>query len=448
MTTALNYQLLRLSGLLQLEQRARKANRRELEFLMVNDTSTVVPYQQAALWERVGSAGKLTAVSGAATPVDGAPYIAWLRKALAAIAQRRLAKEMHALIPSDLPERLAAEWPEWFPSHALWCPLLAPDGTLIAGMLLGRAERWQEGDLQVISALSGAYAQSLMLARFPRRIRSPAWSAGKGGRLALAAAVIVLAAGLIPIRQSVLAPAEIVPFAPALIRAPFEGVVDAIHVAPNATIQAGEKLVSLDTRQLLTRYDVASKALEMARTEYSEASQGALFDIKLKSQLLLLQSKIEQQEAEVAYLAGMLQRADVVAPADGVAVFDDIDEWIGKPVMLGERIMLVASPRDAELEIQVPVAEVATFAYGSNVLFFSNVDPDRAARAHLVFASYGSAATADGVLAYRFRARLEPDEPTLRLGLKGTAKIYGPPRLLALWVFRRPIAMVRQWLAF
>jgi hypothetical protein len=144
----------------------------------------------------------------------------------------------------------------------------------------------------------------------------------------------------------------------------------------------------------------------------------------------------------------MLQRADIVAPADGVAVFDDIDEWIGKPVMLGERIMLVASPRDAELEIQVPVADVATFAYGSSVLFFSNIDPDRAARAHLVFASYGSAATAEGVLAYRFRARLEADEPTLRLGLKGTAKIYGPPRLLALWLFRRPIAMVRQWLAF
>ena len=58
------------------------------------------------------------------------------------------------------------------------------------------------------------------------------------------------------------------------------------------------------------------------------------------------------------------------------------------------------------------------------------------------------AATAEGVLAYRFRARLEADEPTLRLGLKGTAKIYGPPRLLALWLFRRPIAMVRQWLAF
>src|SRR5260221_250035 len=363
MTTALNYQLLRLSGLLQLEQRARKANRRELEFLMVNDTSTVVPYQQAALWEPVGSAGKLTAVSGAATPVDGAPYIVWLRKALAAIAQRRLAKEMHALIPSDLPERLAAEWPEWFPSHALWCPLLAPDGTLIAGLLLGRAERWQEGDLQVISALSGAYAQSLMLARFPRRIRSPAWSAGKGGKLALAAAIIVLAAGLIPIRQSVLAPAEIVPFAPALIRAPFDGVVDAIHVVPNATIQAGEKLVSLDTRQLLTRYDVASKALEMARTEYSEASQGALFDIKLKSQLLLLQSKIEQQEAEVAYLAGMLQRADIVAPADGVAVFGGIRGRIRKPVMVGQPIILGASPRHAHLQMPEPVREDGALAH-------------------------------------------------------------------------------------
>ena len=36
---------------------------------------------------------------------------------------------------------------------------------------------------------------------------------------------------------------------------------------------------------------------------------------------------------------------------------------------------------------------------------------------------------------------------TLRLGLKGTAKIFGPRRPLALWLLRRPIAFLRQILA-
>jgi hypothetical protein len=149
----------------------------------------------------------------------------------------------------------------------------------------------------------------------------------------------------------------------------------------------------------------------------------------------------------LAYDREMLDRADVTAPADGIAVFDDSNEWAGKPVALGERIMLVASPTDTELEIQVPASEVVTFEPGSKVAFFSNLAPDRPARGKLVFASYSSSVTAEGVLSYAFRAKLDPGEPALRLGLKGTAKIYGPRRSLILWVLRRPIAAIRKTLS-
>jgi hypothetical protein len=49
-------------------------------------------------------------------------------------------------------------------------------------------------------------------------------------------------------------------------------------------------------------------------------------------------------------------------------------------------------------------------------------------------------------MSYAFRARLDAGVAP-RLGLKGTAKIYGPRRALALWLLRRPMAVVREWLS-
>jgi multidrug resistance efflux pump len=267
--------------------------------------------------------------------------------------------------------------------------------------------------------------------------------------LGIAAAAVLLA--LVPIRESVLAPAEIAPIDPAPVRAPFEGVVDALQVTPNQPVHAGQALVLLDRTQLQTRLSVTQKALDMAREEYSDTSQQAMSDEKAKGRLAMLASKVDQQQAELRYDQDMLARARITAPADGIAMFDDSSEWVGKPVALGERIMVVASPQRVQLEIQVPAASVVSFEPGSEVKFFSNLAPNEPLGAKLSFASYASAVTADGVLAYAFRAALEPTrEPGKappRLGLKGTAKIYGPRRILALWLLRRPIAILREWLS-
>jgi hypothetical protein len=447
-TPALNYQLLRLSSLLQLEQRARKATGRELEFLMVNDTATIVPYQQAALLVEDEGGRERILLSGVAQPDEGGPYRIWLKRVLAALRREARAGETHAVTPEDLSEDLAREWLEWLPPHVLWCPLGWRGGRL-GGMLLARAEPWLEGDVQLVEGLAEAYGQSMALAALGYRLRRRVASRLPRRRLlALGAVILIVAVALLPVRESVLAPAEIVPVDPAPVRAPFDGVVDALHVTPNQPVHAGQALVSLDPTQLRTRYAVAEKALDMAQAEYTSAAQQAMSDAKANSQLATLLSKVEQQRAEMTYDKAMLDRAALTAPADGIAVFDDNDEWIGKPVELGERIMLVASPRNTELEVQVPAASVVTFDPGSKIVFFSNIAPDHPVAGRLAFASYSSAMTAEGVLAYAFRAKLQPAAgEDLRLGLKGTAKIYGPRRMLALWLLRRPIAVVREWLS-
>ena len=414
---------------------------------MVNETMQVVSYQQAALWD---TSRGIVAVSGAARPEKGAPYVRWVRSVAAHLGKGP--PSLRPVGPADLPPALAAGWAEWLPAHALWCPLSDNRGPVAGGLLFARPEPWEAGDRDVVAALSGAYAQSWILARLPRRSRPRLRGRYVASRVAAAAILgCVVAAGFVPVRESVLAPAEIVPARPALVRAPFAGVIETLEVAPNAKVREGQVLLTMNRRQLVSQQQVATKALEMARAEYAQASQEAMTDPKARARTALLRSKIDEQQAELAYQNQMLARAVVKAPADGYAVYNDPSEWVGKPVETGERVMLVAPESSRRLEIQVPVSEAVTFSPGAEATFFDNVDPDRPWHGRVDFASYGSAMTPDGIMAYSFRADLDTPAGTamdgLRLGLKGTAKIFGEPRPLALWILRKPIMVVRQWLA-
>jgi multidrug resistance efflux pump len=262
----------------------------------------------------------------------------------------------------------------------------------------------------------------------------------------LAGVALILAGSLAPIRSSVLAPAEVAASVPSPVRAPFDGVVESVHVAPNAAVHRGDLLVTLDTTERRAKAEVAEKALEIARAEYQETTQQALADPRVKSRLAILQTKVAQAQLELDYDKTLLAQSSILATSDGVAVFDDAQQWSGRPVSQGERIMVVAAPQSDSIDIHVPVSDVVTFAGDADVEFFPNVAPDRPSHGKLSYAGYVSSPTMAGVLSYLFRAHLDDAPQGLRLGLKGTAKIYGPRRPFLLWALRRPLAVVRQWL--
>ena len=435
-----NPHLLRLSALIELERRARALEAPELGYLMVNDTLAVLPYQQAALWRD----GKVAAVSGVAVPDTGGPYHRWLARTLSAVAASPRAADLHVVDAAAL-GLSATEWAEWFPPVSVWCPLLDRRGAALGGLLFGRHDAWRDGELQLLDALGGTYA--LCLATEALRYRRRWHRVTRWRMLWVGATVAACVAAMAPVRSSVLAPAEVVAAAPFPIRAPFDGVVEKVEVTPNAAVKRGDLLVSFDTTEREAKAEVAAKALEIARAEYDEASQRAFSDPRAKARIAMLQAKVAEAELDLAYDRSMLERAAVKAPSDGVAVFDDAQQWSGRPAVLGERIMVIAPPVSADLDIRVPIAQVVTFAPESEVVFFPNIDPDHPASGRLAYAGYDATPGTDGVLAYTFRAHLGDAAEGLRLGLKGTAKIFGPRRPFLLWALRRPLAVVREWLS-
>lgn len=447
-----------LAALLDLSRRARlAASTQELGFLLANDSHALTPYRQSALW--LADSG-LHTLSGLVQIDANAPYALWLEQLCAHLGSQTGQATRPVQAP-DLPAQWARDWEEWWPAHALWLAMpadpQAPGHSAAAGLLLVREAPWSAEEQTLLREWVDVWWHAFAALRRPRLASWRILAQGARAHLGwhserrwwqqsvLRWSALLLAILLFPVHLTVLAPGELVPAHPVLIRAPLDGVVDVFHVQPNQEVSKGQALFGFDEALIQSHLDVAAQALLSAETDYRQTSQQALADARVKPQLALLTGKIEEKRAEVDFLREQLARARVLAPQDGVALFDDPTEWIGKPVAVGERIMRIAAPGDVEVEAWLPLADAIALPEGAPVHLYLNASPLFAVDAQLRYMAHDAAQRPDGSYAYRVRAVLSaPTEH--RVGLKGTAKLQGGWVPLAYWVLRRPLATLRATL--
>jgi hypothetical protein len=438
-------QLLGFSTLLQLQNQARQAkNSAELAFLMVNETVSLLRYRQAVLCRKKASGGPVVeAVSGVDRPNRDAPYIIWVKQLFKHLLKKE--KQVKAVTGEELPKALQKGWQEWR-TNGLWCPLVAADGEMLGGLWLVRDTPWQEGEKKLLAQLTGVYAhawQALLHRSTWRRHRRK-----KGlGRLARFLLLCGAAASLaLPVPLTVLAPAQMVPVEPMIVTSPLKGVVKKFHLTPYQEVAAGQPLFSLDETELRNRNEVADKALAVATAEYQRARQKSLIDKDTSLDITILKARVAQKEAERSAVADELGRVTVLAARPGIALFSDVNDWQGKPVVVGEKVLTLADPGQTEVEIQVPMDNAVNLEQGAQVRIFLNTDPSLKIRALIRQTSYEAVAGSDGILAYRVKATLVEGRDQVRIGQHGTAKIYGRQTRLFYYLFRRPWAAARKTL--
>jgi multidrug resistance efflux pump len=363
-----------------------------------------------------------------------------------------------AFTAADVPPDLAAQWSQWWPAHAVWLPVsqATPGGPRrvrpSAGLLLLGADPFPADRLPVLGEWCSMWGHAWQALQ-RRRMASPRqwWAhlrqqqaSGLVAACGVGGGVAVLAVW--PVHLTVLAPGELVAAQPAVLRAPMDGVVEQIHVQPNEMVKQGQLLFNLDEAQLASRLEVSEQALQTAEAEYRQFAQLALGDVRSKSQLAALAGKIGERRAEQAFLTEQRQRAQVLAPHDGMVLFDAPSEWIGKPVQTGERVMRIAQPDAVEVEAWLPIGDAIALQPGAPVQLYLAAEPLAAVQAQVRYVAYDAVARPDGQYAYRVRAQLvQPG--TQRIGLKGTAKLQGERVSLAYWMVRKPWASIRQWVA-
>lgn len=442
----LKNQLLGLSTLLQLEKEVRDAAcEEELGFIMVNETRQLLEYQQAVLWKRHAS-GRITvqAISGLSQTERNAPFVVWLQGFLK--HELKHGHDSPYLITDDeVPDRYREGWQEWTSGHVLLCPFFDRDGLQLGGLWLSRDMPWGDSEVALADRAGSAYAHAWSSLASCRKKGWSSLLASLGThRVRMLLVLLCVAAMFLPVRQSVLAPSEVVASDPMVVSAPVDGIIKRFHVQPNAQVRAGDLLFSMDDTVLRNRYEVAKKVLEVARVDYLRASQKAFSDEQSKGDMALLRAEMEQKSAEVSYTAELLERIHIRAVRDGTAVFNDPNDWLGKPLVTGVKVLSLADPLDTELKVWLPVEDAISLEPGAKVRVFLNIDPTSPVSAELKQTSYEAEVTQAGVLAFPLQAVFADESRRPRLGLKGTAKIYGEKVSLFYYLMRRPLAALRR----
>jgi len=336
----------------------------------------------------------------------------------------------------------------------LWLPLAlslkhkeANTEHAVGGLLLMRHSTWGEQELNVLThwqkginhALVNLFAQSKLLSRiwYNKSRRTLLW-------LSLLILPIILS---IPVPLTVIAPAEVIPLQPEVVRAPLAGVISTLDVSPNQTVVAGQPLLTLDNRELKTELQVAEQARVIAQAELDQAQQAALFDAKAKAALPLLRMRLQQQQAEYNYTAELLARTEIKANDDGIAIISNENDMIGRPVAIGERLLILAQLDKKELQIWLAVNDEIPLETGDKVVFYPETNPDTKVQASINHIAYQAADTPDAGLAYRLSATIQsPDMiKALRIGMRGSARIYNKKVSLFYYLFHKPLSSLRLW---
>ncbi len=433
-----------LLALMHLEDRAHAATTAQaLGFSITNEVLSLSDYRQAAFFSCT-SAGKLkiASASGLVSVAEDSPYAVWLTR----LAQTFPSQSKPERIDfSGIATEFQSGWQEWLPGHLVVTSLFDKFEKRIGLAMYARENPWSDTEMSLLERLHRTHSYCLdALSRKNRSISSLFGAGLLGGKfkwLAIAAALAMF----IPVRLSVLAPAEVIALTAMAIAAPQDGVISSFHVQPNSPVKAGDKLFSLDDSALSSRREVARRGVAIARADLLVAQQRAFDDLKSKGELAAALGRVKEKDAELSLVEGSLDRVVVKAERDGLAVFGDPNDWLGRPVQTGERVMQIADPRDAGVMVWLPVTDALNLEPGAPIRLFLHTAPLDPLPATLLQTSYQAVLSPEGVSAYRLRGQFSDSGVKARIGLRGTARVSGEWSLLGYYLFRRPISAVREW---
>jgi multidrug resistance efflux pump len=428
----------KLELLVSLEGDIRKQPKRSsLAFHAVNETRSLVAFDQAFLF-KANRRGKL--VMDLASSISRIEAQASLVRSISQSVQNIADKKKPALIPL-----VAASSQDDYPlNHGFWAPFLDAKGKCFGGLLFAREHEFTESDGMIASRLGQTYAHAFRTLTPPsllRLISVPRW-------LMVLAPIVMIGLFFIPVPMTSLAPFEVTAKNPFIIAAPIDGAISEVVAEPNSMVKKGDVLFKFDTTVLRANAEIAQQKASVAQSKLDTAQNGAFNDLDMKRSMAELQSEVQLAVAESDYATQLFSRATVRAAGDGLLIYNNRNDLIGKPVRIGEKIMELALPSQVEYRADLNVHDSISLQQGSKVKLFLDADPLHPRLGAITESSYHATEKSGGVLAYTLRVAPEKNSPPVRIGLRGTAQLSGEQVSLGFYLFRRPISALRQYFGY
>jgi len=433
-----------LEMLLMLEARVREAlSLSELQFLIANETRKLVTCRQVVLFrgKPSGQRWRIEKISSVAEVDRTSPLLKWLaQQTKEQLLKNRDISQGHVQLDLDI-SRTNLKYPF---KKGVYLPFNDRFGNELGGMLLLSETELNERDISLATRLSKTFGH--------------AWSAIKPApktgwfllsrRNLFVALIVMVLIGFVPVKLTVLSPLEVVARDAFIIAAPIEGVIEEVLVSPNARVRKGDLLFRYHALDFENRNEIATKNMAIASARYQRASQSSFGSGDGRRELAITKAEYEVAVEEKRYATSQLERIEVRAQSDGIALFSSKDDWTGRPVAIGERIMRLADANKTEFKIKVAVADGIILGQETDVTVFLDSDPLNPLPAKVSRKSYTPEKQGDEPMAFPVHAQLKPEENTknIRIGLRGTARLSGDRVPLAFNLLRKPLSAIRQYL--
>lgn len=425
-------------------------SRDNLKFIILNDTVHILPYDRAVLFELDGHTAKLSGISGQVqVKANGELQEDWK-------------KLINSLLELNKPQRLTNDsfkpevldlWKK-YNAHThptiFWFPMQA-DGKPTIGLM---AETWAASEktpptpeaLDVINTLL-LPAYSIAWTKFDR-IKFIKNIPLNRAQWALFGIALLLSLFIIRIPLRVVAPAEVVPKDPYIIAAPLEGIIDEIVVTPGQEVTKGDALVEYDKRVPLQELKVAQKEVEINQAEVNRAMTLGLRDKTALSELKGLTLKLDKAKVSLDLAQYHATQLTIPAPDHGIVMLDNPEEWRGKPVRVGEKILSLSNPTKTKVRIWIPESDNIILNSDKPIKVYLNVNPEIGYEARIIYIANESTVSEKHVPSFIADADWEEQPENTKLGLKGTAILYGEKVSLFYYIIRRPLAALRHLIGF
>jgi multidrug resistance efflux pump len=433
-----------LQKLLQFESEIRnQASDMELLYHLANESRNLLNFDQSFIVKRQDNADsmKVITVSSVAVVDRNTPTIRWIERIVISLDEDVKLDKTHEFKSVAYTDQQDPETNEYPFIHMLWLPMKQRNGTCYAGILLCRNQPWPQSEKLLAERLAETYSHAWMAF-------TPRWADRPKSKLTVfqkrVAIISLIVIAVLPVRLSVLAPVRVIAERPFILAAPINGVVDRIHVPPNAEVKQGQLIVSMEDTLLRNDAEMASEKLKVAAARYERATSAAFSDQSAARDIAITKSEYHLAEAESVYAQGVLDRAQMRAPQDGIAVYSDRRDWEGHPVSVGEHIVEIADPKKIEFVIELPLRDLIEITLEANVTVYLDNEPLSAVSAKVARRSYHSSSLADGREAFLLAAKPIDETNDVQIGAHGSARVYGGWVPLIYRVLRRPIAATRQ----
>lgn len=438
MSKKLNYQL----GIEIINKLNQADSLSKINYILANETWHLFSqFQTVILSINQLEKFKVETISSLIEPNGQSSFCLWVEKLAEDIVKNQDIKDKGCIVlnTDNFIGFVKENWHDYWPHNMLVIPFVDNNNKCIGMALATREQPFTEEEcglfFNIVKTANNRYLS------FDKNWRSKFKITKKVKYVLIALGII----SLIPTKISVNAPGEIISLNSKTVSSPIEGTIKEFNVKQNEYVKKDDVLFSLDAELLQSKLEIAQNAYKAASADLLSAQQRALVSEESKAEISMLEAKASEKRSELNQALMALEYTKVRALDSGYFIYSDENEWIGKPIVIGEKIGQIAPKENLAVKIYLPADNAIKIKKGDEVSLSLNVAPLSSIKGEIDTVSFAASLSPDNIVSYKLRAKIE-DNDDARIGYRANVKIYGDRYPIIYQILRRPIGYIRLWL--